>query len=151
MSNFDPGLVTGVTAVAGTLLGGLTSFATTYVTQGRQGRAERLLRELERRDDVYARFAELSYELAWDAIENTLESAKTLIRLSALVGRIRLASSHEVLQAAERVIDYLIETYQEPPGKASEMVANEPRKFTAPLIAFTQACRDERERMLRRL
>jgi hypothetical protein len=151
VSHLDPNLVTGITAVSGTVLGGLSSFATTYFTQGRQGHAERILRDLERREDVYARFNELCSELALDALENSLDHARALVGLSALVGRIRLTSSREVLQAAERVVDYIIETYQRPPTDAIEIIVKSPREFTAPLIAFTQACRGERERMLRRL
>jgi hypothetical protein len=71
MPRVDPTLITGVTAVAGTLLGGLTSFATSYLTQGRQTHADRILRELDRRKNVYARFIEIASELALDALEQS--------------------------------------------------------------------------------
>src|SRR5579859_7982067 len=98
MPRADPALITGVTAVVGTLMGGMTSFATSYLTQGRQTRTDRVLRELDRREDIYARFIELSSELALDALEHPLDHPKKLIGLSALVGRIRLASSMRVLK-----------------------------------------------------
>jgi hypothetical protein len=151
MSGVDPALVTGVTAVVGTLLGGMTSFATSYLTQGRQTRAGRILRELDRREDVYARFNELASELALDAIEHSLDDPRKLIGLSALVGRIRLASSPSVLQAAEVVVDFLLETYQRPAQDVHALVRQAPREMMEPLTAFTVACRDERDRMLRRL
>ena len=147
----NPALITGVTAVVGTLLGGMTSFATSYLTQRRQTHAERILRELDRREDVYARFTELVSALALDALEHPLDDPKKLIGLSALVGRIRLASSPRVLLAAEFVVDFLLETYERPPQDAHELVRNAPREFMAPLTAFTAACRDERDGMLRRL
>jgi hypothetical protein len=151
VSTLDPSLVTGFTAVTGTLLGGLGSFATTYFTQGRQGHVERVLRDLERREKVYARFHQLSSELALDALESSPDHAKAMLGLAALAGRIRLASSAEVLQAADRVVDYIIQTYQQPPTDPMEMIFHSSREFLAPLVAFTQACRDERERMIRRL
>ena len=151
MARVDPTLITGVTAVVGTLRGGLTSFATSYLTQGRQTHAGRILRELDRREDVYARFIELASELALDALEHPLDDPKTLIGLSALVGRIRLASSPRVLQAAELVVDFLLETYQGPAQDAHELIRQAPREFMAPLTSFTAACRDERDAMLRRL
>lgn len=147
----SPNLITGVTAITGTLLGGLTSFATSYFTQGRQGRTDRVLRELDRREDVYARFIELVSDLALDALENPLDDPRKLIGLSALVGRIRLASSHAVLEAAETVVDFLFETYHQPSRSSRELILEAPREFFTPLGLFTQACRDERERLLRRL
>ena len=151
VSSLGPSVITGVTAVAGTLLGGLTSFATTYLTQGRQGRSERILRELERRENLYAGFLELSSQLALDALESSIDHARSVIGLSALVARIRLGSSNEVLCMADEVVDYIIETYRRPPQDASEMILEGPREFTAPLAAFAQACREERDRMLRHL
>ena len=151
MPSADPALITGVTAAVSTLLGGLTSFATSYLTQGRQTRSDRVLRELDRREDVYARFIELSSELALDALENPLDNPKKLIGLSALVGRIRLASLPRVLQAAEVVIDFLLETYEQPAQDPRELVRRAPREFMAPLTSFTAACRVERDMMLRRL
>jgi hypothetical protein len=151
MPRVDPTLITGATAVAGTLLGGLTSFATSFLTQGRQTHADRILRELDRREDVYVRFIELASELALDALEHPLDDPRKLIGLSALVGRIRLASSPRVLKAAEVVVDFLLETYQQPARDAHDLVRHAPREFMAPLTLFTTACRDERDRMLRRL
>ncbi|HLZ77214.1 hypothetical protein [Phenylobacterium sp.] len=151
MPRADPALITGVTAVVGTLMGGMTSFATSYLTQGRQTRTDRVLRELDRREDIYARFIELSSELALDALEHPLDNPNKLIGLSALVGRIRLASSLRVLEAAEAVVDFLLETYQQPAQDARELIRRAPREFMAPLTAFTAACRGERDMMLRRL
>jgi len=151
MPSADPAIITGATAVVGTLMGGMTSFATSYLTQGRQTRTDRVLRELDRREDVYARFIELSSELALDALENALDDPRRLIGLSALVGRIRLASSPRVLQAAEAVVDFLLETYEQPSQDPHEMVRHAPREFMAPLTSFAAACRDEREMMLRGL
>ena len=151
MPSADPAIITGATAVVGTLMGGMTSFATSYLTQGRQTRTDRVLRELDRREDVYARFIELSSELALDALENPLDDPKKLIGLSAVVGRIRLASSPRVLQAAEAVVDFLLKTYEQPSQDPHEMVRHAPREFMAPLTSFTAACRDERDMMMRRL
>ena len=151
VTNYSENLITGVTAVTGTLLGGLTSFATTYLTQGRQGRSERILRDLERRENLYASFLELSSQLALNALESSVDNARAVIGLSAFVARIRLGSSNEVLRVADDVVDYIIETYRQPPQDASEMILSAPREFTAPLAAFAQACREERDRMLRHL
>ena len=151
MSRLDPTLVTGGAAVAGTLLGGLTSFATNYITVRRQGHADRVLKDLERREELYAKFNELGSDLALDALEHSLDDPRKLIGIAALAGRIRLTSSAEVLARAEAVIDHLIATYQRPPVDLLEVIRTGPREFMAPLTAFTQACREERQDMLRGL
>nr|MEA2799542.1 hypothetical protein [Phenylobacterium sp.] len=151
MSSLGPAIVAGAAAVGGTLLGGLASFATTYFTVRRQGHDERILRDLERREELYAKFNELGSNLTVDAIEHPLDDPRKLIPIAALAGRIRLTGSAEVLQAAEAVIDYLIETYHRPPADLREVVRAGPHEIMAPLTAFTQACRTERKRMLRQL
>jgi hypothetical protein len=151
MSGIEPAVVAGAAAVAGTLLGGLTSFATTYFTVRRQGHDERVLRDLERREELYAKFNELGSNLIVDAIEHPLDDPRTLIPIVSVAGRIRLTGSGDVLQAAEAVIDHLIETYHLPPADLREVVRAGPHEIMAPLTAFTQACRAERERMLRKL
>lgn len=151
MSSLWPAIVAGGAAVSGTLLGGLSSFATTYFTVRRQGHDERILRDLERREELYAKFNELGANLTLDAIEHPLDDPRKLIGIAAVAGRIRLTASAEVLQAAEAVIDHLIETYQRPPADLKAVVRAGPHEIMAPLTAFTQACRAERERMLRQL
>jgi hypothetical protein len=151
MSDLGPTLVTGVAAVAGTLLGGLTSFFTTYVTVRRQGHDERVLKDVARREALYAEFSELGSKLALDALEHPLDDPRTLVGIIVLAGRIRLTSSAAVLSAADAVIEDLIATYERPPVDPLEIIRAEPRKFLAPLIAFTQACRDERQDMLREI
>lgn len=151
MSSLGPAIVAGGAAVAGTLLGGLASFLTSYFTVRRQGHDERVLRDLERREELYAKFNELGSDLTLDAIEHPLDDPRKLIGIAGLAGRIRLTGSAEVLKAAEAVIDHLIETYRLPPADLKEVLRAGPHEIMAPLTAFTQACRAERERMLRKL
>ena len=151
LSSLGPTLITGAAAVTGTLLGGLASFASTYFTARRQGHEERVLRDLERREELYAKFNEMGSNLTLDALETTLDDPRKLIGISGLAGRIRLTSSAEVLQAAEAVIDHLIECYQKPAVDIRELIRNNPREIMSPLTAFTQACREERLKILRGL
>ncbi|MDB5426758.1 MAG: hypothetical protein JWR47_2572 [Phenylobacterium sp.] len=151
MNGLAPAIVTGAAAVAGTLLGGLASFATTYFTVRRQGHDERVLRDLERREELYGSFNELGSNLILDAIEHPLDDPRKLIPIAGQAGRIRLTGSAEVLRAAEAVIDHLIETYQRPPADLRAVLRAGPHEIMAPLTAFTQACRTERQRMLRKL
>jgi hypothetical protein len=139
-----------VAAVAGLAVGGLSGCALVHLGQRQQLQATRILRELDRREDVYARFIEQASEMWLEAFESP-HDLTNLIGLSALVGRIRLASSRPVLEAAERVMDFLLDTCERPPPDVRDVVAEAPRELMAPLAAFSAACRAEREQMLRGL
>jgi hypothetical protein len=129
-------------------LGGLTCAGAIYFMQWRQLQTKRIMRELYRREDVYSRFIEQASEIWLDVFETPHDPGR-LIGLSALVGRIRLASTQPVLEAAEEVMDCLLETCQRPPENVRDLIGQAPREFMAPLTVFTTACRVERQRMLR--
>jgi hypothetical protein len=150
MEGISPPWFTGVVAVAGLAVGGLGGCAMVHLSQRRQFLATRVLRELDEREQVYARFIEQASEMWLDAFESPHDPAN-LIGLSALIGRIRLASSRRVLEAAEAVMDFLLDTCERRPLDVRKLIAEAPREFVAPLAAFTGACRAEREQMLRSL
>jgi hypothetical protein len=150
MMGLSPGLIVCGAVLAGTILGGLTCAGAVYFVQWRQLQAKRIFRDLDRREDVYSRFIEQASEVWLDSFE-TPNDPGNLICLSALVGRIRLASTQPVLEAAVGVMDCLLDTSQRLPANARDFIGQAPREFMAPLTAFTAACRVERERMLRGL
>ena len=143
-------LMPGVAALTGAVLGGLTCTATTHLMERRQFHAERIVRDLDRREEVYSRFIDQASEMWLEAFE-TPHDPGNLIGLCALVGRIRLVSTQPVLDAAEALLDFLLDTCQRAPMDVRELAVNAPREFMAPLTRFTAACRAERERMLRSL
>ena len=150
MRYLSPVLIACGAALAGTVLGSLTSAGTINFIQWRQLQAKRIMRDLDRREDIYARFVEQASEIWLEAFE-TPRDPGNLIGLSALVGRIRLASTQPVLEGAEAVMDFLLETCQQPAAEVRGFIDKAPRDFVAPLTVFTAACRAERERMLRGL
>ena len=147
MTSLAPVLIVCSAVLAGTVLGGLTCGVAFYFMQRRQLRVERSMRDLDRREDVYSRFVDQASEIWQEAFE-TPHDPGNLIYLSALVGRIRLASTQPVLEAAEGVMDFLLEVCQRRPANVSDFINQAPHEFMAPLTVFTAACRAERERML---
>jgi hypothetical protein len=128
----------------------LTCAGANYFVQRRQLQGQRISRELDRREDIYSRFIEQASEMYLDTCDAPHDPG-SFICLAALVGRIRIASMRPVLEAAEGVMDFLLETSQRPSADARSSSKLSPCKFMAPLTAFTAACRAERERLLRRL
>ena len=80
-------------ALAGTAIGGLTSFATSWTTQQAQARAQRLAAERESRAALFGRFLD---EAAKTLFRCSAKSAgryiSGLISIYALTNRIRLMS-----------------------------------------------------------
>jgi hypothetical protein len=143
-------LIVCVAILAGVVLGGLMCGGALYLLRRRNLGADRIIRDLDRREDIYSRFVDHASEI-WQESFETARDPGNLIYLSALVGRIRLASAQPVLEAAEGVMHFLLEACQRRPANVSDFINQGPREFMAPLTAFTAACRAERERMLRGL
>ena len=147
----DPALIAALAAVGGSLVGGMTSFATTYVTQRHQVRRERLMRELERRKALYGEFIVRTAELFVDSLDKNLEQPERLVGVAATIGRIGLVSDPAVSQAAKSVLDSIIESYQRPPITPDSIVTETSIGFQDPLYLFEEACRIERQAILREL
>ncbi len=150
MTSNAPSSIIWAVAVAALAIGVLSCFAVVYVAQRRQFQASRIARDLDRREDIYSRFIEQASEMWLDTFESPHDPAN-LIGLTALVGKIRLTSTRPVLEAAEAVMNFLIDTCQRPSRDVRRFVAEAPREFMEPLSTFTAACRTEREQMLREL
>ena len=75
----------------------------------------------------------------------------------SLIGRIRLVGGDQVLAAAEKVADSVVDSYSRPPIKFEDVykLGRETKLkregHVDPLKAFTEACREERKITLKRL
>ena len=65
-------------------------------------------------DALYSDFIAEAARLFGDALIHQAEDATAMVRLYAMVGRMRLISDRTVIDAAVRVEDILAETYLEP-------------------------------------
>ena len=59
----DAAYISALAALAGTAIGGLTSFVTSWMTQHAQAKAQRLAAEREKREILFGRFLEESARL----------------------------------------------------------------------------------------
>ena len=130
-------------ALAGTAIGGLTSFATSWTTQQAQARAQRLAAEREGRAALFGRFLEEAAKLYSDALQNRRDDITGLISIYALTNRIRLTSSPQVVEAADTVCRIIIDAYLAPNITLEEMRANWIDGHVDPLRDFSEACRKE--------
>ncbi len=130
-------------ALAGAAIGGLTSFATSWTTQQAQARAQRLAAEREARTAMFGRFLDEAAKLYSDALQNSRDDITAMIGIYALMNRIRLTSSPQVVEAADTVCRNIVDTYLAPNVTLEEMRANWVDKHVDPLRDFSEACRQE--------
>ena len=117
----DPGYISALSALAGAATGGLASFSTSWVTQRTQIRHARSEAEQGRLQSLYGEFITESARLLADALSHQKDDIGDMVGLYALVGRMRLVSSPDVVAAADQVIIGIIEAYQEPNRALHEM------------------------------
>jgi hypothetical protein len=136
-------LITGIAALLGAMVGGLSTFATTVLTQRYVSRRELFARDLTIREALYGRFLKEASVLFIDSLDKTLDKPAALVELFALMAQIRLLSTARVLDAAENVGREILASYSRPAIDFHELVAR--KDHFDPLHDFTQACREERE------
>lgn len=130
-------------ALAGTAIGGLTSFATSWTTQQAQARAQRLAAEREARAALFGRVLDEAARLYADALQNRRDDTTALMGIYALINRIRLTSSPQVVEAADTLARIIVDAYLAPNITMEEMRTNWIDRHIDPLRDFSEACRQE--------
>ena len=139
----DQAYVSALAALAGSAIGGLTSLATSWLTQHAQFRAQQVGLDLGRREALYRDFIEEASKLYTDAYEHDQADASKLVRLYAMVSRMRMFSSSRIIDSADKVCRVIIETYLAPNKSFRDLPAFMDDKAVDPLREFSNACREE--------
>jgi hypothetical protein len=150
---FSTSMFGAVAALTGSVVGACASAAVTFVGQRIQFRGTRLAAELDEHEKLYGRFVENAVPLFVDSIERSVIDPGRLMLLYAIVARIRLTSTGEVLRAAEDVGKRLLEAYERPPENTVAVLARYVKgdQSMDPLREFTEACRRERARIVQNI
>ena len=115
-----------------------------WLTQRTQVRAEEVAHDIARREDLYKDFIEEASKLYADALEHDKADISKLVRLYALVSRMRVRSLPAVIESADRVMQTIIETYFKPNIALHELSETlKDRSAIDPLREFSEACRGE--------
>ena len=132
-----------IAALAGSAIGGLTSFASAWLTQYHQDRANRLSGEKARRQKLYKQFIDEASKLYADALVHDQAEVSALVSVYALISRMRVVSSSAVIEKAEAVVHLIIDTYFTPNKTFSEVRELMKGHAINPLRAFSEECRAE--------
>ena len=136
--------ISALAALAGSAIGGLTSFATSWMTQQAQARTQRVANEREKREALFGRFLDEAAKLYADALQSKREDAAALmIGIYALTNRIRLSSSARVVESADTVARIIMDEYLSPNMTLEEVRNRWVERHIDPLRDFSEACREE--------
>jgi hypothetical protein len=138
-------IISAMAALLGAAIGGLASFLASWMTQRMQVRAQWLTQEKLRRQDLYKEFIEEASKCYIDALQHATGDIPSLVTLYTKIGRMRIISSPNVIDSAERIGRKILDTYLGPDRnflELREMVNNNSIDI---LNDFTEACREELE------
>jgi hypothetical protein len=140
----DTAYISALAALAGSVIGGVTSFATTWLTQRSQTKARQPTQAKTRRQDLYTDFVIEASRLYADSLVHDKVEVSALVGLYADVNRMRILSSSKIVENADRVMRIIIDTYlaeNKTFPELRDMLVN--GKMIVPLQGFSEACREE--------
>jgi hypothetical protein len=143
MTGIAESYITAAVGLTGAIVGGVTSFATTWLTQSVQTKEKLQQATFNRRENLYTEFLKEAARLFGDALSHQKDDVADLVTLYAMVAHIRLVASVGVISAAEHVMDRVIKTYGEPNLTLSGLRTSAQEGKLDPLLEFSQQCRME--------
>jgi hypothetical protein len=114
-----------------------------WLTLRRQGRATRLSKDRARRQKLYRLFIDEASKLYADALVHDKAEITALVRVYALISRMRVLSSPAVVKKAEAVVRMVVDTYFAPNKTFPEMRKLMDTRAINPLCDFSEECRGE--------
>ncbi|TKC87818.1 hypothetical protein FAZ69_16215 [Trinickia terrae] len=138
-------VLSALAALVGAIIGGLTSVLASWMTQRTQARADWLLQDRARRQELYKDFIEEASACYVHALQHGEPDLHSLASLYAKINRMRVQSSRQVVEEADRIGRAIVDTYLSPDRtfvELREMLADGSIDI---LIEFGSMCRAELE------
>ena len=139
----DAILITAMSGMMGTLVGGSATVATAWVTQKKVNRRELVREEVRKREALYGEFVSECVKLLMDAFTHTLEQPEKLLPAYALLNRVRLTASPPVLRMAESLLARITDQFFDGNITVEELRVLTRSHQADPLQPFAEACRAE--------
>jgi hypothetical protein len=140
-------VISAVAALTGSALGGLTPIISNYLVQRGLTQRELLTHELVQRQNLYAEFIRCGTTLYVSVTtkEPQDENLDDLVKLYALVGRIRLYASAPIIEAAQDFAALVTEKYGSAAISIEDLRSATLKPHLDPLQPFSVQCRKELE------
>jgi hypothetical protein len=141
----DQTIISAVPALAGTIVGAITSFATTWFITTSQTAAARVAAERSKREGLYGRYMEQLAALYADALQRETVNYDKFATAYALRGQILLIASRPVFDIADQALRFIIDVTLGPRRTDEEMRKMMDEKQHDVVGDFAEACRREIE------
>jgi hypothetical protein len=140
----EAALLSALAALAGSVVGGLTSGFTSWLNQRAQTKASLLAHELSRHEELFKDFIVLASRSYGGALMSSTPQLQELVELYGMISRMRLMCSPHLVACAEIVMAETMAAYSTPNRTVSE-IHDLLRSGTGidPLKDFAEAARTE--------
>jgi len=142
----NPAYLTALSALAGSVVGGLTAGITTWLSLRSAARAGHLSAQLVRRQELFRDFIVAASNAYGHALVSGKPQIEEIVALYAMISRMRILCSAEIVACAEKIMRLTIDTYFEPNktiGELREMIKTE--AIIDPLKELAELARVELE------
>jgi hypothetical protein len=141
----DAAYISAISALAGSMIGGLTTGFTTWVSQRSQARAAIIAHDLARREDLVKDFIVAASKTYGEALVSNDPQVPELVDLYSMVSRMRVLSMPRSVACADTVVRTILETYFEPNRTVSDWrdLVKKNAPSMDPLRDFAEAARQE--------
>jgi hypothetical protein len=143
----DSASISAFAALGGALIGGLTSFAASWVTQQTQVKARQFSHKLTRREELCKDFIEEASRLYADSLVHDNPDVSQLIRLYVMISRMRILLAPTTVESADGVARMIVNNYLAPNKSFPELRDMVNTGAMDPLRDFSEACREEFQRL----
>lgn len=140
MPNVD---ASALAALGGSLIGGLTSFATTWAVQRSASAERKAADDRTKRETHYGEFIGLASRIYGDALGHEKDDVADLVDLYDVLNRLRLFAPEGVIDLAELAVEGIVEAYLAPNLTLHEMRTSAHQGRMDPLKVFAEACRGD--------
>jgi len=142
--SLDLPYITALSALAGSMVGGLTTGITTWMSLRSQARAGRLTEGLVRRQDLFRDFIVAASKTYGEALMSSQPQVQEIVALWAMISQMRISCSPKTAASAEKVMLQTLETYFAPNRTTSELrdLMKSGRQID-PLVEFIGVAREE--------
>jgi len=138
-------IISALAALAGAVIGGLTSVLASWLSQHAQARARWLTQDKLLRQVLYKEFIAAASKCNIDALQHDEPDIPALVELYVKVGRMRILSSPEVVESAELIARRIVDTYLVPNKTILEIREMTNNGSIDLLRGFSETCRAEFE------
>jgi len=140
----DSAILSASAGLIGSLIGGMSTFAASWLTQRQVLRTQTLMQDAMQRRALYSDFIIEASKRLTEAWSHQAEGPEVIAGLYSAVSRMRLTSSSEIIKRSEQVVLSIVAAYADPNRTFDEFKQHVQNSEPAdPLKDFTEACREE--------